>query len=186
MSRKVQNIIEIENLWWKYKESRDWVLKGIDLFVRKGEFLAITGPSGAGKSTLCLCMNGIIPHILPGEISENGVRVKGTNTLAVEPSELVKNVGIVFQDPETQFVTMCVEDEVAFALENYGVPRSEMITRVNEALSLVRLEDLRLKYPFELSGGQKQRVAIAKFLALRPEILVLDEPTSDLDPVGKE
>jgi energy-coupling factor transport system ATP-binding protein len=176
--------VRIRDLWWRYGLGQDWTLKGVDLTVREGEFLVIVGPSGAGKSTLCLALCGLIPHFLRGYY-RGEVIINGRDTRKMRLSEITKIVGIVFQDPDTQFVTMSVEDEVAFPLENHGVPREEMIKRVRKAMESTKILDLRDKYPHELSGGQKQRVAIASILALEPEILVLDEPTSDLDPVGK-
>lgn len=176
--------IRIRDLWWKYELGQDWALKGINLTVRKGEFLVIVGPSGAGKSTLCLTLCGMIPHFSRGYY-KGEVLIDGQETRKMKLSEITRRVGIVFQDPDTQFVTMSVEDEVAFPLENHGVPREEMIKRVRKTMELTRILELKDKYPHELSGGQKQRVAIASILALEPEILVLDEPTSDLDPVGK-
>lgn len=176
--------IQIDNLWWRYAISERWSLGGVNLSIRRGEFLAIVGPSGAGKSTLCLCLTGLIPHLTRGTI-KGRVLVEGQDTLTTPLSEITRKVGIVFQDPESQFITMSVEDEIAFPLENVGVPREDMIERISKVMDETRISGLKDKYPHELSGGQKQRVAIASFLALRPDILVLDEPTSDLDPLGK-
>jgi len=176
--------ISVEHLYWKYEIARGWALQDITLNIDEGDFLGIVGPSGAGKTTLCLCLAGLIPHMTRGELRGN-VRVYGTDTSKTSLREIVRRVGIVFQDPETQFVTMSVEDEVAFPMENYVVPREEIKARVGEALQITRMQEYKTRYPYELSGGQKQRVAIASFLALRPDILILDEPTSDLDPVGK-
>jgi len=176
--------ISVEHLYWKYEIARGWALQDITLNIDEGDFLGIVGPSGAGKTTLCLCLAGLIPHMTRGELRGN-VGVYGTDTSKTSLREIVRRVGIVFQDPETQFVTMSVEDEVAFPMENYVVPREEIKARVGEALQITRMQEYKTRYPYELSGGQKQRVAIASFLALRPDILILDEPTSDLDPVGK-
>jgi len=180
----VDEVIRIQDLWWRYELGKDWALRGINLTVRRGEFLVIVGPSGAGKSTLCLTLCGMIPHFSRGYY-KGEVLINGQETRKMRLSEITKKVGIVFQDPDTQFVTMSVEDEIAFPLENHGVPREEMIKRVRRTMEMTRILELKDKYPHELSGGQKQRVAIASILALEPEILVLDEPTSDLDPVGK-
>ncbi|MEM2897510.1 MAG: ATP-binding cassette domain-containing protein [Candidatus Bathyarchaeia archaeon] len=177
-------IIEVEDLWWKYEGSDEWILKGIDLKIEKGEFLAITGPSGAGKTTLCMCLNGLIPHSNPGVI-KGKVTVSGLNVRNNSPSELSEKVGMVFQDPESQFIGMSVEEEIVFGPENQGLSREEMKERLDWALRAVRMEDTLNKAPYELSGGQKQRVAIASALVMLPEILILDEPTSELDPVGK-
>jgi energy-coupling factor transport system ATP-binding protein len=180
----VDEVIRVRDLWWRYELGQDWALKGIDLTVRRGEFLVIVGPSGAGKSTLCLTLCGMIPHFSRGYY-RGEVVINGRETRQMKLSEITRKVGIVFQDPDTQFVTMSVEDEIAFPLENHGVPRQEMIERVRRTMEMTRILELKDKYPHELSGGQKQRVAIASILALEPEILILDEPTSDLDPVGK-
>jgi len=177
--------IEIENLWWKYATSKDWILKNISIKIRKGEFLGIVGPSGAGKTTLCLCMSGLIPLRSKG-LMNGKVLIKGMDTKNTSLQKIISKVGIVFQDPDTQLVTMSVEDEIAFPLENMGFPKKEIKERVEEALKIVGLEEYKEKYPYELSGGQKQRLAIASILALKPEILILDEPTSDLDPIGKK
>lgn len=176
--------IEVKGFSWKYALSQDWVLKDINLTVHKGEFLGIVGPSGSGKTTLCLSLTGLIPNLARGTIN-GSIYVDGLDTQKSRLHELIRKVGVVFQDPESQFVTMSVEDEIAFPLENFGYPVQDMIHRISNAMELTRLTGLKEKYPHELSGGQKQRVAIASFLALRPEILILDEPTSDLDPVGK-
>ena len=176
--------ISVEHLSWRYEISKDWALQDVNLTVDEGDFLGIVGPSGAGKTTLCLCLTGLIPHMTRGE-RRGKVTVYNMDTSTTTLREIVHRVGIVFQDPETQFVTMSVEDEVAFPMENYAVPRETIRTRVKEALQLTRMQEFATRYPYELSGGQKQRVAIASFLALRPDILILDEPTSDLDPIGK-
>lgn len=177
-------LIKIEDLWWKYEASKNWVLRGVNFEINEGEFIGITGPSGAGKTTLCLCMAGIIPNAVRGTIRGN-VSIFGKNTRVTPLSKIMENVGVVFQDPDVQFVTMRVIDEVAFVLENQGVSRQEMIARIEKALSIVGVSDLKLKNPLELSGGQKQRVAIASMIARQPRIMILDEPTSDLDPQGK-
>ena len=175
--------IVIENLRWKY-EAGEEALKGVSLKVRKGEFLGIVGPNGSGKTTLCLCMTGLIPQMVKGRW-EGRVIVDGMDVTKTKLRDIVRSVGIVFQDPEVQLLKMTVEDELAFPLENFAVPREEMRKRVEWALKQTRMEEYRMKHPFELSGGQKQRVAIASVLALTPKIIILDEPTSDLDPIGK-
>ncbi|MEM2783975.1 MAG: ABC transporter ATP-binding protein, partial [Nitrososphaerota archaeon] len=178
------SIINIENFYWKYLGSKDYALKNINLKIEKGEFIGIMGPTGAGKSTLCLAIAGLIPWVLPGEIKGN-IIIDGMNTRNYSIKYITEKVGIVFQDPEIQFIMMSVEDEVAIGLEKMNLPRVEMIKRVDWALDVVGMKEYKDVSPEELSGGQKQRVAIATMLAKQPEILVLDEPTSDLDPKGK-
>jgi energy-coupling factor transport system ATP-binding protein len=176
--------IEINDLWWRYERSKDWILKGINLKVEKGEFLAITGPVGAGKSTFCTALNGLIPQSQRGTI-RGTVKVAGKDTRETEIATLSSLVGMVFQDPESQFIGMSVLDEVVFGPCNLGVPKAEIDRRLDWALKAVRMENFLEKSPTELSGGQKQRVAIASALIMLPEVLVLDEPTSELDPIGK-
>ena len=178
-------VIEVKNFWWQYEGSIDWALKDINLEIFKGEFLGIMGRTGAGKSTLCNSMMGITAHRIPGRM-KGYIRVFGMDTRSTSIYKIAEKVGIVFQDPETQFIMTTVEDEIALALENKGLPREEIQSRILEALEFVDLDEKYLeKSPLELSGGEKQKVAIAAVLALRPEILILDEPTSDLDPMGK-
>jgi energy-coupling factor transporter ATP-binding protein EcfA2 len=160
------------------------VLKGIDLEVERGEFISIMGPTGVGKTTLCLALNGIVPQSTGGTI-HGEVVVAGLNTRQHPVPELASLVGIVFQDPESQFFNMTVEDEVAFGPESLGLDPCEIRERVDWALMMVWMSQHRHRSPFQLSGGEKQRVAIAAILAMNPRILVLDEPTSGLDPMGK-
>ncbi len=160
------------------------MLDGIDLEVASGEFVSIMGATGGGKTTLCLALNGIVPHSTGGIIGGN-IIVSSLNTKRHSVAELAQHVGLVFQEPETQLFNMTVETEIAFGLENLGLPRAEMDNRIGWALSLVKMSAFRQRAPFQLSGGQKQRVAIAAMLAMQPKILVLDEPTANLDPVGK-
>ena len=176
--------IEIEDLWYSYPTSRGDVLKGINLKVKKGEFLSIMGPTGAGKSTLCLTLNGIIPHSLEGNL-RGKVKVAGMDINEHSIPELTQKVGMVFQEPESQLFCMTVEEEVAFGSENLGVDPKEIRKRVDWALEMVRMREYKDRSPFKLSGGQQQRIAIAAALAMLPEILVFDEPTSGLDPIGK-
>ena len=178
--------INVENLHWKYYASKDYALKGISLTVNRGEFVAITGPSGAGKTTLILSLTGIIPQRIPGKI-QGEVKVLGRSTLTTDVTEVMRKVGVVFEDPEVQFVMGSVEDEVSLALEPLNLPSEELRRRVNQALRIAGLDESFLsRNPLQLSGGEKQRVAIASAVARQPEILILDEPTSDLDPMGKE
>ncbi|TFG30358.1 MAG: ABC transporter ATP-binding protein [Promethearchaeota archaeon] len=180
----METVVEFKDFSWKYKSSKDRVLKSINLKINKGDYLGIMGPTGAGKSTLCACINGLIPLKTRGFISGT-VEVFGTNTRTVDMAEITARVGLIFQDPETQFIMMNVEDEIALGLETLGLEREEIKKRITWALEIVGLKGYELKSPEELSGGQKQRIAIASILAMRPDILILDEPTSDLDPFGK-
>ena len=182
-------ILSVENLGYAYPALKpgqppEWVLRGINLTVEEGEFLSIMGPTGMGKTTLCLALNGIVPH-LTGGVIRGRVLVDGLDTRATPVAELARRVGLVFQDPETQIFNPSVEAEVAFGLENLGIPRAEMRTRIDHALTQVGMQAFAGSPPAYLSGGQKQRVAIAAILAMRPRVLVLDEPTANLDPAGK-
>lgn len=176
-------VISIEQLSFTYAGSDQPALAEISLEVNPGEFIGITGPAGAGKSTLVLCLNGIIPHFQRGEY-QGKVCIDGIDTFAMNCAEISRKVGSVFQDPEAQIVAPTVEDEIAFGLENFGVEPEIIEARITDALQWIGIEGLRRRSTAELSGGQKQRVAIAAAVALRPEILVLDEPTSELDPLG--
>jgi len=160
-------------------------LSNISLDLPDGQLILLIGPSGAGKSTLLRCLNGLVPHFSGGALHGN-VRVEGLDPVAATPRVLSRHVGFVFQDPEAQFVTDRVEDEIAFALENAAMPPQVMRVRVEETLELLDLTPLRDRPLKQLSGGERQRVAIAAALALRPAILVLDEPTSQLDPKSAE
>jgi energy-coupling factor transporter ATP-binding protein EcfA2 len=142
------------------------------------------GPTGVGKTTLCLALNGIVPHSTGG-VFGGDVSIDGLNTRDADVATLAAMVGIVFQDPESQFFSMTVEDEVAFGPESLGVEPEVITERIEWALDIVGMQAFRRRSPFHLSGGQKQRVAIASILAMRPQVLVLDEPTSGLDPLGK-
>lgn len=179
------DIVVVEGLSFRYPVGADDVLAGIDLRVRKGEFLGITGPSGAGKSTLCLCLRGLIPHSIGGKF-RGAVTVAGRRTTEVSPAQLGETVGLVFQDPEAQIIGLTVEEDLAFGPENYAWPRQRIRERIGQALKMVRLEGMEARETYSLSGGQKQRVAIAAALMMIPQILILDEPTSELDPIGKE
>jgi len=176
-------IATFDNVSYMYPRSTAPVLRDISLEVRKGEFLGLIGPSGAGKTTLCLAFNGIVPQFYGGRFF-GAVNVAGLDTLEHPISALARYVGIVLENPETQITATSVENEIAFALENLKVPRDEIRARIPRVLEAVRLEGMERRHPQELSGGQKQRLAIAAMLAVRPSLLVLDEPTSQLDPVG--
>ncbi len=172
--------ITVKNISFQYTEEDDFALKDLSLTIHKGEWVAIIGSNGSGKSTLAKTINGLL---LPqsGTVAVNEVPLTEDNIWDIR-----KSVGMVFQNPDNQFVGATVEDDVAFGLENQGIPRGEMITRVNDALSRVLMTDFKEKEPARLSGGQKQRVAIAGVVALRPDIIILDEATSMLDPKGRK
>jgi energy-coupling factor transporter ATP-binding protein EcfA2 len=178
-------IASLEQLSYMYPRSPDPVLVEISLEIRKGEFLGVIGPTGAGKTTFCLALNGIVPQFYGGRFF-GSVTVAGLDCLENPISKMATHVGVVFDDPETQLISTSVENEIAFALENLLVPREEIIARIQRVLNAVRLEGTEKKHPAELSGGQKQRLAIAAALAVQPDLLVLDEPTSQLDPVGAQ
>jgi len=178
-------IAQLDKVSYLYPSSSDLVLKNISLEIRKGEFLGIIGPTGAGKTTLCLTLNGIVPQFYGGRFFGYAT-VAGLDTLSYPVSTFARYVGAVFEDPENQLLATSVENEIAFTLENLKVPREEIIARIPRVLAAVRLEGMEKKQPSELSGGQKQRLAIAAALAVQPALLILDEPTSQLDPVGSK
>jgi energy-coupling factor transporter ATPase len=178
-------IIEIKDLSYTYPGASKPSINGVSLNIEKGEFVLITGPSGCGKTSLCRCFNGLIPHFYQGEL-KGQVTVAGQNICDHQTFDMAKHVGLVFQNPENQLFALSVEKDVAFGLENLGMPREEMRKRVDWALNLTGIYDLRERSPHEVSGGQQQRVAIASVLAMQPEIIVLDEPTSFLDPLSAE
>lgn len=177
----MSEIIRIENLHFRYGDSEKEVLRGIDLSVQQGEFVAVLGHNGSGKSTLAKHINAIL---LPteGKVTVDGIDTADESRLY----ELRQTAGMVFQNPDNQIVSSVVEEDVAFALENLGVPYEEMRERVDEALRTVGMYDLRLHSPSQLSGGQKQRVAIAGVIAMQPKCLILDESTAMLDPKGRK
>ncbi len=176
-------IIETKNLTYTYPGGAKPSVRDVSVKIEKGEFVLVTGPSGCGKTTLCRCFNGLIPHFYQGEL-KGEVTAAGLKVAEQPICELAKHVGLVFQNPENQLFALSVEKDVAFGLENLGVPREEMRKRVDWALKLTGIYDLRERAPHELSGGQQQRAAIASVLAMQPEVIVLDEPTSFLDPLG--
>jgi energy-coupling factor transporter ATP-binding protein EcfA2 len=174
-------LASINGLSFRYPDAQRWALKDVDLEVREGEVVLLAGPSGCGKSTLLRCINGLIPHMYPGEL-QGTVTVDGREVAATPMSSLAQTVGILFQNPENQIFMFSVERDVAFGLQNLGMPREEMRARVDETLKMLGITDLALRAPHELSDGQKQRVALAGVIAMRPKLIILDEPTSLLDP----
>ena len=177
------NVIETDSLSYTYPGTSKPSIRDVSIQIQKGEFVLITGPSGCGKTTLCRCLNGLIPHFYQGEL-KGSITVAGLNVVNRQIYELAKHVGFVFQNPENQLFALSVEKDVAFGLENLGVPREDIRQKVDWAMNQTGIYDLRERAPHELSGGQQQRVAIASVLAMQPEIIVLDEPTSFLDPLS--
>lgn len=176
----MKSIIDVKNLSFRYKESQEYYdVKDITFHVKRGEWLSIVGHNGSGKSTTVRLMDGLL-EAESGEIVIDGQRLTEENVWNIR-----RQIGMVFQNPDNQFVGATVEDDVAFGLENQGLSRQEMKKRVEEALDLVGMLDFKKREPARLSGGQKQRVAIAGVVALRPAILILDEATSMLDPEGR-
>ncbi|MCP2034635.1 energy-coupling factor transport system ATP-binding protein [Planomicrobium sp. HSC-17F08] len=180
-------VIELQNVSYRYPVSDDYVLKDVSFTIEKGKFTAIIGNNASGKTTLCNAIRGFIPHFYKGDL-EGTVRVGGKDTQETQLGQMAEQVGYVFQNPFIQVsgVKDNVFEEVAYGLENLGVPVEEIRLRVEEILKLVNIDHLRDKNPFELSGGQRQRVALASIIVMDPDILVIDEPTSQLDPVGTE
>jgi energy-coupling factor transporter ATP-binding protein EcfA2 len=177
--------VVVDDLRFRYPTAAEDSLKGISFTVKRGQFVGITGPSGAGKSTLALCLRGLIPHVTSGTIGGN-VTVCGLNTRAVRPAQLGEKVGLVFQDPEAQIIGLTVEEDLAFGPANYEWPREKILANLSSLLDSVRLHGAEKRETFSLSGGQKQRVALASALMMSPRLLIFDEPTSELDPAGKE
>lgn len=174
------SVIRINGISFKYDEQDEYALRNVSFDIKQGEWLAIVGHNGSGKSTLAKLLNGLqFPR-------EGTIEIAGTLLTVDTVWETRKSIGMVFQNPDNQFVGTTVEDDVAFGLENYGVPRNQMVERVRGSLEKVKMSTFLDREPHLLSGGQKQRVAIASVLALRPQIIVLDEATSMLDPRGRE
>ncbi|WP_392424441.1 energy-coupling factor ABC transporter ATP-binding protein [Dolosigranulum pigrum] len=177
----MSDIITVNNIKYKYNIDDDHLaLNDVSFSVKQGEWLSIVGPNGSGKSTLAKTLNGLIAP------QEGSVQVDGLDLTMENVWDIRQRVGMVFQNPDNQFVGATVQDDVAFGLENLGVPRPEMIERIEQALAQVGMTDFAEKEPARLSGGQKQRVAIAGIVALKPKIMILDEATSMLDPRGRQ
>lgn len=178
-------IVNLQNVTYKYPLTDSPALQNVNLQVDEGEFVAIIGPNGAGKSTLCYTIAGFVPHFFKGEITGT-VEVAGNESSKSSLHEWVLNVGLAFQNPFNQIsgAKYTVYEELAFGLENIGVPRAEMKSRVDDAMKLTGISDLADRSPYSLSGGQQQRVALTSILVMQPKVLVLDEPTSQMDPIG--
>lgn len=185
------SLVELRDVVFRYPDTTKPALDGVTLSIEDGEVVGLAGPTGAGKTTLCLALVGLVPHATGGDL-QGVVSLGGRDSSASTLGELLAPldadralVAVTFQDPESQIVGMTVEEDLAFGPENLGVPREEIGRRIVEALDFVRLGHLRSAFPYALSGGQKQRVAIAAALVMRPRLLILDEPTSELDPQGR-
>jgi len=176
-------LVDLRHVRFRYTGSDSYALNDVSLSAERGEFILLVGPSGCGKSTLLRVLNGLVPHFYEGEF-EGEAKVAGLDVRSTPTHVLARHVGMVFQDPENQLFLSSVEREIAFGLENLGLPRSEVKRRVREVLREFNLESIKEKAPYELSGGQQQKVAIASVMALEPEILALDEPTANLDPLS--
>lgn len=185
MSNKGEEIIVAEDLSFRYRRTERKALDGICVTAHRGEFIGVTGPAGAGKTTFLRCINGVIPHYYGGDLS-GGVTVAGVRVADATFKDLASRVGTVFEDPDFQMVSITVEEEVAFGPENLGIPREEIASRVRACLEQTRISELRERAISTLSGGQKQRVAISAVLSMLPDVLLLDEPTSELDPIGTQ
>lgn len=176
-------MIEIRDFSFRYRECSEPTVRDINLTIPDGTFVGITGAAGSGKSTLTYALNGIIPHCYPGEFF-GSVLIDGHDTVDTSLTELSRLVGSVCQDIDSQMVSSVVDDEMLYGLENFGIPHAEIPERVDEALEAMGILDLKDCTIDSLSGGQKQKVAIAAIVALRPRVLVLDEPTAELDPAS--
>jgi energy-coupling factor transporter ATPase len=178
-------VIETKDVTYTYPGATKPSIENVSITINKGDFVILTGPSGCGKTTLCRCFNGLVPHFYNGKL-EGTITVADLDVVDHKIHELASHVGLVFQNPENQLFALSVEKDVAFGLENFAMPRDEMRKRVDWALQTAGISELGERPPHELSGGQQQRVAIASVLAMQPDIMILDEPTSFLDPVGAE
>jgi energy-coupling factor transporter ATP-binding protein EcfA2 len=181
LSEAFREIIVARNLGFKYTGAKKHAIQNVELSIRENEFILLTGPSGCGKTSLCRCLNGLIPNFYQGEWTGE-LFVDGLDVTTQPTSELSRKVGYVFQNPENQLFALTVEKDIAFGPENLGFSREEIRARVDEAMSVTSTSGLKELAPYELSGGQQQRVALAGVLAMKPSIIVLDEPTSFLDP----
>ena len=178
---------KIENMNYKYPLEDKQALKNINIEIKKGEFWAVIGKNGSGKTTFCNMLRRFVPDFYKGELTGK-ITLEDKELKDYSQKELVQKIGFVFQNPFTQIsgVKDTVFEEIAYGLENLGLEKEEIISRVEEILKLLEIEKLRDRNPYDLSGGQKQRVALASIIAMNPDILVIDEPTSQLDPKGTE
>lgn len=179
--------IEIEHLKYKYPSTAKLVLNDISFQIEPGEFIGVIGKNESGKSTLCQAIAGLVPNFYKGSYGGK-VMVGNIEVKTVEVDEMCKTVGIVFQNPFNQVTgsKLTVYEEISFGLENMGIPKDEMVKRIGDAMELLDISKYKERNPFDLSGGQMQRMAIASIIAMQPEVIILDEPTSQLDPQGRE
>lgn len=180
-------MVSVKNLSFKYDLTNEVILKDLNFEIKKGEFVGLLGRNGSGKTTLCSILRGLMPEYISGKMKGN-ILIDGKNIKEYEVGTLVKKVGFVFQNPFIQIsgIKKTVYEEIAFGLENLGISREEMIRRVDEIIKDLGLEDIKDKNPNNLSGGQSQKVALASVLVMDPDLLIVDEPTSQLDPIGTE
>ena len=177
--------VSIEDLGWKYAGRKNFAIEHVNLQIEENTFTSVVGPNEHGKTTLVSCIKGIIPQSFHG-VWRGKVEVFGKDVRQLSAQALADEIGFVFADPEAQFTSMTVEEELVFGLENIGLPLNEVKDRLDWVTNITLIADLLDKSPYEISGGQKQRVAIASVLAMKPRIMILDEPTSMLDPLGKD
>lgn len=179
------NAIELKGVSWRYEHTKEPALVDVDLQIAEREFVLVIGPNEAGKTTLVSAIKGLIPNSITG-VLKGDVLVFGERVESIKAPVLAKQIGFVFADPESQFTALTVEEEIVFGLENVGWPRETIDERLRWAARITGVEDLLDKPPYDISGGQKQRVAIASVIAMQPRILILDEPTAMIDPLGKD
>lgn len=179
------NAIELAGVTWRYEHAEEPALIDVNLAIPEGDFVLVIGPNEAGKTTLVSAIKGLIPNSITG-VLKGDVLVFGDRLESIKPPVLAKQIGFVFADPESQFTALTVEEEIVFGLENVGWPPATIGERVEWAARITGVEDLLDKPPYDISGGQKQRVAIASVIAMQPRILILDEPTAMIDPLGKD
>lgn len=177
--------VSIQDLGWKYAGRKNFAIEHINLDIEEDTFTSIVGPNEHGKTTLVSCIKGLIPNSFHG-VWRGKVEIFGQDVRELSAQVLADEIGFVFADPEAQFTSMTVEEELVFGLENIGLPLNEISGRLEWVTEITLISDLLDKPPYEISGGQKQRVAIASVLAMKPRIMILDEPTSMLDPLGKD